>query len=112
MNLQLSDKVALVSGSTRSKLYSLAACLAALSLFGGCSFNSGLKGSGIVKTESRAVSNFSSISSESVGRVTVQRNLMENTLFDQVFRDSEGKQVGYGSIQLLVWRSSLSQYRI
>lgn len=78
MNLQPSDKVALVSSSTRSKLHSLAACLAALSLFGGCSFNSGIRGSGIVKTEYRAVSNFSSISSESVGRVTVQQTGKES----------------------------------
>ncbi|HAT12854.1 MAG TPA: DUF2807 domain-containing protein [Microcoleaceae bacterium UBA11344] len=58
----------------RSKLYSLAVCLAALSLFAGCYFKlGGLRGSGIVKTESREVSNFSSISSKSVGRVTVQQ---------------------------------------
>jgi hypothetical protein len=78
MNLQLSDKVALVSSSNKSKLYSLAACLAALSLFGACSFNSGLRGSGIVKTESREVSNFSSISSKTVGRVIVQQTGKES----------------------------------
>jgi len=78
MNLQLSDKVALVSSSRKSKLYSLAACLAALGFFGGCFFNSGVRGSGVVKTESREVTAFSSISSETVGRVTVQQTGKES----------------------------------
>jgi len=63
----------------RSKLYSLAVCLAALSLLAGCYFKlGGVRGSGIVKTESRQVSNFSSISSKSVGRVTVQQTGKES----------------------------------
>ncbi len=78
MDIQLPDKVALVSGSRKSKLCSLAACLAALSLFGGCFFNSGVRGSGIVKTESREVTAFSSISSETVGRVIVQQTGKES----------------------------------
>ncbi|QSJ14437.1 DUF2807 domain-containing protein [Nostoc sp. UHCC 0702] len=58
----------------KSKLSSLVACLTALSLFAGCSFKlGGLRGSGIVKTESREVGGFSSISSESVGRIMVQQ---------------------------------------
>lgn len=65
----------------RSKRYSLASCLAALSIFAGCSFNigsNGVRGSGIVKTESRKVSEFSSISSKSVGKVTVQQTGKES----------------------------------
>lgn len=60
------------------KLSSLVACLTALSLSGGCYFNNGVRGSGIVKTESREASEFSSISSKSVGRVTVQQTGKES----------------------------------
>ncbi|AFY44093.1 hypothetical protein Nos7107_3524 [Nostoc sp. PCC 7107] len=63
----------------RSKLYSLAASLAALSMFAACSLNlGGLRGSGIVKTESREVAGFSSISFKSVGRVRVQQTGKES----------------------------------
>jgi hypothetical protein len=65
----------------RSKLYGLAAYLAALSLLTGCYFNlggSGVRGSGIVKTESRQVAGFSSISFKSEGRVTVQQTGKES----------------------------------
>lgn len=65
----------------RSKQYRLFACLVALSIFAGCSFNignNGVRGSGIVKTESRKVSRFSSISSKSVGKVTVQQTGKES----------------------------------
>lgn len=78
MDFQLSDKVVLVSVSKKSKLYSLAACLAALSLLGGCFFSIGFRGSGIVKTETREVAAFSSISSETVGRVIVQQTGKES----------------------------------
>ncbi|MGQ4650606.1 GIN domain-containing protein [Lyngbya aestuarii] len=62
------------------KLSSLVACLTVLSLSGGCYvyFNSGVRGSGIVKTESREAHEFSSISSKSVGRVTVQQTGKES----------------------------------
>ncbi|MBW4543910.1 MAG: DUF2807 domain-containing protein [Symplocastrum torsivum CPER-KK1] len=60
------------------KLSSLVACLTALILSGGCYFNNGVRGSGIVKTESREASEFSSISSKSVGRVTVQQTGKES----------------------------------
>jgi hypothetical protein len=63
----------------KSKLFYLVACLAALSLFTGCSLSlGGTRGSGIVKTESREASEFSSISSKSVGRVTVQQTGKES----------------------------------
>jgi Putative auto-transporter adhesin, head GIN domain len=67
----------------RSKLYGLASCLAALIIFAGCSFSlgsSGVRGSGIVKTESREVSGFSSISFKSVGRVKVQQTGKESLM--------------------------------
>jgi Putative auto-transporter adhesin, head GIN domain len=63
------------------KQYWLVACLAALSLFTSCSLNlggSGMRGSGIVKTESRQVAEFSSISFKSEGRVTVQQTGKES----------------------------------
>jgi hypothetical protein len=65
----------------RSKRYCLASCLAALSMLAGCSFNvlgNGVRGSGIVKTESRKVAGFSSISFKSVGKVTVQQTGKES----------------------------------
>jgi len=81
----------------RSKLSGLAACLAALSLFGGCYFNlggTGVRGSGIVKTESRRVTGFSSISSKSVGRVTVRQTGKESlkiTAEDNILPLLEGR---------------------
>ena len=63
------------------KQYWLVASLAALSLFASCSLNlggSGIRGSGIVKTESRQVADFSSISFKSEGRVTVQQTGKES----------------------------------
>jgi Putative auto-transporter adhesin, head GIN domain len=65
----------------RSKRYWLLACLMAFSIFSGCSFNigsSGVRGSGIVKTESREVAGFSSISFKSVGKVTMQQTGKES----------------------------------
>jgi len=63
----------------RLKQYGLVACLVALSIFAGCSFKLGaVRGSGIVKTESREVGRFSSISSKSVGKVTVQQTGKES----------------------------------
>jgi hypothetical protein len=65
----------------RSKRYCLASCLATLSMLAGCSFNvfgNGVRGSGIVKTESRKVAGFSSISFKSVGKVTVQQTGKES----------------------------------
>lgn len=60
----------------KSKLYCPVACLAAWSLLAGCACRvggAGVKGSGVVKTESREVAGFSSISLQSVGKVTVQQ---------------------------------------
>lgn len=63
----------------KSKLFYLVTCLVTLSLFTGCSLSlGGTRGSGIVKTESREASEFSSISSKSVGRVTVQQTGKES----------------------------------
>jgi Putative auto-transporter adhesin, head GIN domain len=63
----------------RSKLLSLTACLAALSMFAGCSFIlGGVRGSGIVKTESKEVSKFSSISFKSVGKLKIQQTGKES----------------------------------
>jgi hypothetical protein len=58
------------------KRHWLVTCLAALTMFSGCYFNlgsSGVRGSGIVKTESRSVAGFSSIAFQSEGHVTVQQ---------------------------------------
>ncbi len=65
----------------RWKRYWLLACLVALSIFSGCYFNignNGVRGSGIVKTESRKVAEFSSISFKSVGMVKVQQTGKES----------------------------------
>jgi Putative auto-transporter adhesin, head GIN domain len=65
----------------RLKRYWLLACLMAFSIFLGCSFNigsSGVRGSGIVKTESREVAGFSSISFKSVGKVMMQQTGKES----------------------------------
>jgi Putative auto-transporter adhesin, head GIN domain len=65
----------------RLKRYRLLACLVALSVFAGCYFNignNGVRGSGIVKTESRTVAGFSSILFKSVGRVKVQQTGKES----------------------------------
>ncbi len=65
----------------RSKRYWLVAGLATLSMFAGCSFtvpDGGVRGSGIVKTESRKAAGFSSISFKSVGKVTVQQTGKES----------------------------------
>ncbi len=59
--------------------YKLFICLAALSMFVGCTFTwGGLRGSGISKTESRSVSGFSSISSKSIGRIMMQQTGKES----------------------------------
>jgi Putative auto-transporter adhesin, head GIN domain len=63
----------------KSLLYGLIAVL--LALFTGCVFNlggHGVRGSGIVKTESRSVSEFSSIAFKSEGKVTVQQTGKES----------------------------------
>lgn len=65
----------------KTKKYWLLACLVALSIFSGCYFNignNGVRGSGIVKTESRKVAEFSSISFKSMGRVKVQQTGKES----------------------------------
>lgn len=63
----------------RLKRYRLFICLAALSMFVGCTSNwGGLRGSGISKTESREVSGFSSISSKSVGKVMIKQTEKES----------------------------------
>ncbi|MDB9372146.1 GIN domain-containing protein [Nodularia sphaerocarpa] len=63
----------------KSNLSSLVACLTALSLLTGCSLNlGGLRGSGIAKTESRKVAGFSSISSKSIGKITIQQTGKES----------------------------------
>jgi Putative auto-transporter adhesin, head GIN domain len=65
----------------RSLLYDLMAGLVALILVTGCVFNlggSGVRGSGVVKTESRSVAGFSSISFKSEGKVTVQQTGKES----------------------------------
>ncbi len=64
-----------------SSLYGLMAALVALLLVTGCILNmgsSGVKGSGIVKTESRSVTGFSSIDFKSEGKVIVQQNGKES----------------------------------
>lgn len=57
------------------KSYGLLACLAPLSLVAGCIVNldSGLKGSGTIKTELREAIEFSSISFETEGNLTVKQ---------------------------------------
>ncbi len=64
----------------RNKLiYRLTLFLVALSLFAGCSLNwSGVRGSGIFKTESREVPTFSSIAFKSVGKLKIQQNGKES----------------------------------
>ncbi|HTL90069.1 MAG TPA: DUF2807 domain-containing protein [Leptolyngbya sp.] len=67
----------------KSKRYWLLACLMAFSTFSGCFLNigtNGIRGSGIVKTESREVAGFSSISFKSVGKVTVQQTGKESLM--------------------------------
>jgi hypothetical protein len=63
----------------QSLLYGLMAVL--LALFTGCVVNlggSGVRGSGVVKTETRSVSGFSSIAFNSEGKVTVQQTGKES----------------------------------
>lgn len=65
----------------RSLLYGWMAGLVALILVTGCVFNlggSGVRGSGLVKTESRSVAGFSSISFKSEGKVMVQQTGKES----------------------------------
>jgi hypothetical protein len=64
----------------RSKLSSFAAFLLALFVFVGCAFGlgSGIRGSGIIKTESRSVTGFSSIAFNSEGKVTVRQTGKES----------------------------------
>lgn len=60
--------------------YNLAVCLAPLSLFAGCAINldNGVKGSGIIKTEPRQAIEFSAISFETEGNLTVQQTGKES----------------------------------
>ncbi len=63
----------------KSKLFRLTLCLAALSMFAACSLNwNGIRGSGIIKTESREVTTFSSISFKSVGKLKIQQTGKES----------------------------------
>jgi Putative auto-transporter adhesin, head GIN domain len=66
-------------------LYGLMAVLVTLLLVTGCIFNlgsSGVQGSGIVKTESRSVTGFSSIDFKSEGKVTVQQTGKESLIIN------------------------------
>jgi Putative auto-transporter adhesin, head GIN domain len=63
----------------KSKLFRLTLCLAALGMFTACSLNwNGIRGSGIIKTESREVTTFSSIAFKSVGKLKIQQNGKES----------------------------------
>ncbi len=63
----------------KSKLLPLAAGLTALSMIAGCSFKfGGIGGSGILKTESREVSGYSSISFKSVGNLKIEQTGKES----------------------------------
>ncbi|MGB3495835.1 MAG: DUF2807 domain-containing protein [Elainellaceae cyanobacterium] len=63
----------------RSKRLGLGVGLTALSLLIGCTLSLGsMRGSGIIKTEARDVSDFSSLSSQSVGKVMVQQTDQES----------------------------------
>jgi hypothetical protein len=63
----------------KSKLFCLALCLAALGMFTACSLNwDGIRGSGIIKTESREVTTFSSIAFKSVGKLKIQQTGKES----------------------------------
>jgi Putative auto-transporter adhesin, head GIN domain len=65
----------------RSKLIGFTACLTALNLLTGCFFNigqSGIRGSGVFKTQSRPVAGFSSIFFKSEGKVIVQQTGKES----------------------------------
>ncbi len=63
----------------KSKLFRLALCLAALSMFTACSLNwNGIRGSGVIKTESREVTTFSSITFKSVGKLKIQQTGKES----------------------------------
>ncbi|MCP2727396.1 GIN domain-containing protein [Limnofasciculus baicalensis] len=63
----------------KSKLFRLTLCLAALGMFAACSLNwNGIRGSGIIKTESREVTTFSSISFKSVGKLKIQQTGKES----------------------------------
>lgn len=65
----------------RSKLIGFTACLTALNLLTGCFFNiggSGIRGSGVFKTQSRPVAGFSSIFFKSEGKVIVNQTGKES----------------------------------
>lgn len=63
----------------KSKLFRLTLCLTVLSLFTGCVFTlGGIRGSGIIKTESREINTFSSISFKSVGKLKIQQTGKES----------------------------------
>ena len=60
-------------------IYRLTLFLTALVIFTGCSLNlNGIRGSGTFKTESRAVTTFSSISFKSVGKLKIQQTGKES----------------------------------
>ena len=106
----------------RSKLLILAACLAALSMFTGCYFNwAGVRGSGIVKTESKEITTFSSIAFKAVGKLKIQQTgkesltisaddnilpLLESRVADNVLYLSTAKDASTRLSPLsLLWRS-------
>jgi hypothetical protein len=65
----------------RSSLVCLMACLFVLSVLSGCSWivsSTAVQGSGVVKTESRQVADFASVSLGAVGRVTVRQTGKES----------------------------------
>ncbi len=63
----------------KSKLFCLTLFLAAMGMFTSCVFNlGGIRGSGIIKTESREVTTFSSISFKSVGKLKIQQTGKES----------------------------------
>jgi len=63
----------------KSKLFCLTLCLTVLGLFTGCVFTLGrIRGSGIIKTESREINTFSSVSFKSVGKLKIQQTGKES----------------------------------
>lgn len=63
----------------KSKLFCLTLCLTVLGLFTGCVLTLGrIRGSGIIKTESRESNTFSSVSFKSVGKLKIQQTGKES----------------------------------
>lgn len=82
----------------KSKLLRLPLCLAVLGMFTGCIFNlGGIRGSGIIKTEPREVTTFSSISFKSVGKLKIQQTGKESLTIiaeDNILPILEGRVSG------------------